>query len=682
MNSEEYWKQRSELNYLTGEKTTSELLTSMKIVYKNSLDDINKEIQAFYGRYAGMNGLTLEEVNKRLNPKQLKSAKQEMKKYYDMVDPARIGKNMSEQYRQELRLQSAKSYMSRLEELKMSLRNITINLGAKENEAFYQTLKKIYSDTYSKTNFDFDKFYGFSSGFEELNFKKLNSAIHQKWLGRNFSDRIWENKGKLLNEINTTFLQGIAQGKHPDKIAETMNQNMKTGLYNCARLARTESAHIMGEATLQGYKDRNISEKYQFIATLDRRTSEICQSLDNKVFNIKDAQESINYPPMHPNCRSTTIPYFEKDKIDEIFEEAQRVARDENEKLYYIPAKTTYSEWQEMMKKKPTDSAIQVMKKVNIEKKTIKDSENIEDRFGKEFSDFLKQSQQYWNDFDENKIDTYWNKLSNRTKERIQQEVLYDWEKKLSEDEVLKELKKWNNDVKNYFNDKDTLFVRHNDIEDILDNMDDFEKDSRLKTQFETGRSSGALDARCRQDWEKNLSPNVENFYKLNGTNNYNAHSSYANSKLRPVYGEVIDRKNLNSTVAGMQYGNTSFVFNKDKIKQRTSFTFGNSSDEQGVFQNNPLRSFFNEDDYKNKVSASRTSLIIKKDGNGHFVRDWSRRKYIEFQSWGGIDFSKGDVSEVILRKSYSWAYADHPNFKKFLNLMNKYHIKVSYDEN
>ena len=359
MNDKEYWNKRAEERILMGEKTASELLTTMKTVYNNSLKDINKEIEAFYGRYAENNNLTLTEVHKRLDPTQLKSAKDEIKRYYDDVDKLARNKdgnvdvNLLRQYKDELRLQSAKAYMSRLEELKLGLKNITVHLGIKESEAYYQTLSKIYSDNYKRTNFDIDKFLGFSTGFESLNYKQLNTAIHQRWLGMNFSDRIWKNKGQLLDQINTTFLQGVAQGHNSKKIALEMAKNMGTSYHNCERLVRTECAHIAGQATLDGYKERG-TKKYKYDVTLDNRTSEICQSLDGQVFDVKEAQEGINYPPMHPNCRSSTTPYFEPDDIDKMFDEAERVARDENGKLYYVPSSMNYKEWQEMTSHKPT----------------------------------------------------------------------------------------------------------------------------------------------------------------------------------------------------------------------------------------------------------------------------------------------------------------------------------------
>ena len=49
--------------------------------------------------------------------------------------------------------------------------------------------------------------------------------------------------------------------------------------------------------------------EHQFIATLDSRTSAVCAGLDGKVFDIKDAKTGVNYPPLHPWCRSCTVEY-------------------------------------------------------------------------------------------------------------------------------------------------------------------------------------------------------------------------------------------------------------------------------------------------------------------------------------------------------------------------------------
>lgn len=72
--------------------------------------------------------------------------------------------------------------------------------------------------------------------------------------------------------------------------------------------------HAAEEATAQFYKDSDI-EQYQYLATLESHTCDQCAHLDERIFNVKDKREGINYPLIHPYCRCTTVPY-DKDLPD------------------------------------------------------------------------------------------------------------------------------------------------------------------------------------------------------------------------------------------------------------------------------------------------------------------------------------------------------------------------------
>lgn len=104
------------------------------------------------------------------------------------------------------------------------------------------------------------------------------------------------------------------------------------------RLVRTETAYVYEQASLKAYQECGI-EMYEFLATLDHKTSKPCKELDGKRFYIKDAVPGKNYPPMHPNCRSTTVAAFEDDKV------TKRLAKDRNGKYYEVPSDMTYPEW-------------------------------------------------------------------------------------------------------------------------------------------------------------------------------------------------------------------------------------------------------------------------------------------------------------------------------------------------
>ena len=79
---------------------------------------------------------------------------------------------------------------------------------------------------------------------------------------------------------------------------------------------------------------------YVFVATLDNRTSQICQELDGKKFKLSEAEEGVNYPPMHPYCRSTVRAYIS----DDVEKDLKRRARDENGKNTVVD-NMSYSEW-------------------------------------------------------------------------------------------------------------------------------------------------------------------------------------------------------------------------------------------------------------------------------------------------------------------------------------------------
>ena len=65
--------------------------------------------------------------------------------------------------------------------------------------------------------------------------------------------------------------------------------------------------------------------------------------MDGKVFERKDYQIGVTAPPIHPHCRSTTVPYFD----DTLTQKEQRAARGEDGKTHYVPADMTYKQWYE-----------------------------------------------------------------------------------------------------------------------------------------------------------------------------------------------------------------------------------------------------------------------------------------------------------------------------------------------
>ena len=152
--------------------------------------------------------------------------------------------------------------------------------------------------------------------FSMLKTEDIKDLLSIKWLGKNYSERVWANTNLLAEKIENILLDGIISGKSIRSMTTELNKLMKAGTFNSERLIRTETNFFQNRASLKAYKDYGI-EKYEFLAKIDNRTSIICSKLNGQIFDIDKAKTGVNYPPMHPFCRSTTVAYFEQLQEDD-----------------------------------------------------------------------------------------------------------------------------------------------------------------------------------------------------------------------------------------------------------------------------------------------------------------------------------------------------------------------------
>jgi uncharacterized protein with gpF-like domain len=97
---------------------------------------------------------------------------------------------------------------------------------------------------------------------------------------------------------------------------------------------------VAGQTTAVAYNECGI-EKYEYMATLDSRTSAKCSGLDGKIFDLKDKEVGVNYPPAHPHCRSSVACVID----GLVRENLTRAARDANGKSVYVPRDMKYNSW-------------------------------------------------------------------------------------------------------------------------------------------------------------------------------------------------------------------------------------------------------------------------------------------------------------------------------------------------
>ena len=231
--------------------------------------------------------------------------------------------------------------MKRLERLNNDLdrmRESIYHSEKKDSDAFYSDLMK---DSYYKATFDLQQQTGLAYSFSGLPETEIKHLQGLKWTGEAYSDRIWENTGALASSVKDELLMSLMTGRSVRDTSQAIAERFEVGQNKARRLVRTESAFFHNQMELLSYEDAEIT-KYRFVAVLDKRTSHICQEHDNKVYDTDKAVPGVNYPPLHPWCRSTTVAYDEYADYSKL---KRRARNPETGKTELVPADMSYKEW-------------------------------------------------------------------------------------------------------------------------------------------------------------------------------------------------------------------------------------------------------------------------------------------------------------------------------------------------
>lgn len=339
MRNREYWQKRfsavEEMRNKRGKLTVDQIAPH----FDRAQAAIDKEIRVWYQRFADNNGISLAEAKKLLRQNELDELKWDIEEYIKRGQENAV----SQKWLKELENASAKFHISRLEALKLRTQNAAENAFAAEQNRLTDRLVGTWKEDYYRTAFEVQK--GFSLGFDvaRVDENRVNKLLDTPWTadGQTFSDRIWKSKAQLLDSVSSELTQMCILGKAPDDAIAAIAKRMNVAKSQAGRLVMTENAYFGSAAQQQCYKDLDV-ERYQIVATLDSRTSDICRHFDGKVFDMKDYEPGVTAPPFHVYCRSCTVPYFADND-----ENGMRAARNAGGKTYYVPASMTYGEWQE-----------------------------------------------------------------------------------------------------------------------------------------------------------------------------------------------------------------------------------------------------------------------------------------------------------------------------------------------
>lgn len=339
MNNGEYWQKRFELLEQAAHQQGVQCYADIEKQYRQAQKQLEGQIAAWYQRFASNNGVTLAEAKRMLNAKELAELKWDVNQYIQYGQENAINGTWVKQ----LENASARFHISRLEALKLQTQQSIEVMFGNQLDSIDSTMRNVYKSGYYHTAYEIQKGVGIGWDFSALDDKQISKVINKPWAvdGKNFSERIWGNRQKLVNELNNTLTQNIILGKDPQKAIDEIARKMNTSKTNAGRLVMTEEAFFSSAAQKDCFTELDV-EQFEIVATLDSHTSDICRGMDGKHFKMSEWKVGETAPPFHVHCRSTTVPYFD-DEFDEV---GERAARDEKTgKTYFVPGNMTYKEW-------------------------------------------------------------------------------------------------------------------------------------------------------------------------------------------------------------------------------------------------------------------------------------------------------------------------------------------------
>ena len=296
--SNKYWQERFEQLQESLLSKSDTYYGDLDRIYKMSNMKIQKEIDAWYRRFAKNNCISYVEAKRLLNKNELKEFKWTVQDYIKYGEKNAI----NQRWMEELENASAKVHITRLEALQVQLQQHIEVLFSNQIDDVDRLVRGIYTDGYKHTAFELQK--GFNVGFnlQEFNENELDKIVSKPWApdGKNFSERIWgEYRPELVNVVHTQLTQTLIRGIAPDRAIKTIADKFNVAKSRAGNLVMTESAYFSSLSRNDCYRDLGI-EEYEIVATLDLKTSDTCRHLDGEHFPLSDYAVGVTAPPFHP----------------------------------------------------------------------------------------------------------------------------------------------------------------------------------------------------------------------------------------------------------------------------------------------------------------------------------------------------------------------------------------------
>lgn len=348
LRNDEYWikhaEKRMDEYMCRADKTAEEI----SFAYKEMLDKLIDPLDSIY---SGLTvGVSVSEAKRILNNMETINTEKAIYKAADKIkNPDQKAEMLNYLIKPIIKEKIIKLSLL-ISKIKTACREI-IKTTVKQTD---DCLNCIIPEAYYKSSYDLQKGTNIGMLLPFLEQEEIDEIRLTNWSGRPYVERIKTNSLKLSNLLIAELFCGFLTKKNKVRMSEEIAIRISEAFNRSYALLRTEACFAANQGEMCGYKAHGV-EKYRYVAVLDMKTSKICRELDGKEFNVDKAIIGINFPPLHPRCRSTTRPVINGEDLSRM----ERNATDpKTGEQMNVPADMSYSDWKSKYIDKSGESGI------------------------------------------------------------------------------------------------------------------------------------------------------------------------------------------------------------------------------------------------------------------------------------------------------------------------------------
>lgn len=303
-----YWSKRLKQEMIAKQASEADVDKAMSALYRVHQTNIEKEIQAFYQKYADDEGVSISEAKKRADKVDVQAFADKAKRYVEEKD-------FSPQANAELKLYNLKMRVSRAELLQYNMDLELLALGEGERQLTEKFLKAGFADEVKSQSGILGEYIKNPKTVE----RSMEAVLNVPFEGVTWSERIWERQQALRQVVARTAHETLVRGRNAMAMIPELRREFGVSKSAAKRLAVTEVARVQSEAQKISMIENGFDE-YEYIA--EPTACPICAKLDGNIYKVSEMEPGKNCAPMHPHCHCSTAPHMSReknwDKIDKI----------------------------------------------------------------------------------------------------------------------------------------------------------------------------------------------------------------------------------------------------------------------------------------------------------------------------------------------------------------------------